>query len=78
MFLPNARQQVTHCDFSNQKFDNEVLIAGPFPSPPNLLSLFVSFPFSFRRQPGKANQSERARVHGSDCAGLRRTTEAYD
>ena len=78
MFLPNARQEVTHCDFSNQKFDKEVLLAGPFPSLPNLQSLFASFPFAFRRLPGKANQSEVARVHGRDCAGLRRATEAYD
>ena len=53
------------------RFDRYI-IAGPFPSLPNLLSLFVSIPFSFRRQPGKANQSEVARVHGRDCAGLRR------
>ena len=66
MFLPNAGQYVTHGGFTNQK------LAGPFPSLPNRFSLFASFPFSFRRLPGKANQSEAARVHGSDCAGLRR------
>ena len=72
MFLPKARQQVTPCGFTNQKFEKEVLIAGPFPSLPNPLSLFPSFPFPFRRLPGKAIQSEAARVQGSDCAGMRR------
>ena len=80
MFLANARQQFTHCGFTKQKFgdangrrnEKEVLITGPFPSLPNPLSLFASFPFPFRLLPGKANQSEAARVHGSDCAGLRR------
>ena len=31
MFLANARQSVTHCGFTNEKFDKKVLIAGPFP-----------------------------------------------
>ena len=54
-----------YCGFTNQKFEKEVLIAGPFPSLPNNLSLFASFPFPSRSLPGRANQSEAARVHGS-------------
>ena len=52
---------VTHCGFTNLKFaeasgrrnEKEVLIAGSFPSRPNPLSLFASFPAPFRRLPGR-------------------------